>query len=75
MLATNEKILDMYPNTVNTHQTSKTMTTDFGTKINDADHWLKIVGNKGHGPSLLEDQIARERASPRFLNILIPGSC
>lgn len=60
---TNEKILDMCPNIVNVHQ-DKTMTTDFGIKINDADHWLKIVGKSGHGPSLLEDQIARERVSP-----------
>lgn len=63
---TNEKILDMYPNTVNVRQ-DKTMTTDFGTKINDGDHWLKVVGKEGHGPSLLEDQIARERVSPRLL--------
>lgn len=65
---TNEKILDMYPNIVNVHQ-DKTVTTDFGTKINDADNWLKIVSKQGHGPSLLEDHIARERASPRLLVI------
>lgn len=59
--STNEKILDMYPNTVNAQKSSHTMTTDHGTKVDDVDHWLKIVGEKGHGPSLLEDQIARER--------------
>lgn len=67
---TNDKILDMNPNIVDVHQ-NKTMTTDFGTKINDGDHWLKIVGKTGNGPSLLEDQIARERVSPRLLEISI----
>lgn len=68
---TNQKTLDMYPNTVNVHQDTKTMTTDFGTKINDADHWLKITGAKGPGPSLLEDQIARERVCIELFEILI----
>jgi catalase len=69
----NDKILDMYPNTVNAHQTSNTMTTDHGTKIDDADHWLKITGNKGHGPNLLEDQIARERVCIKIPESLILG--
>lgn len=64
---TNEKTLDMYPNTVNAHQTSKTMATDYGAKINDGDHWLKVVGAEGHGPSLLEDQVGRERVCIEFL--------
>ena len=40
-------------------------TTDFGSKIGDVDHWLKIVDPETGraGPSLLEDHIARERVN------------
>lgn len=58
---TNEKILDLYPNTVSFDKGKHTMTTDHGTKIYDIDHWLKVGGPNGQGPNLLEDQIARER--------------
>lgn len=37
------------------------MTTDYGIKISDPDHWLRVGNNKNTGPSLLEDQIAREK--------------
>lgn len=38
------------------------MTTDHGTKVQDTDHWLKAIDANGRvGPSLLEDQIAREK--------------
>lgn len=39
------------------------MTTDFGSKIDDPDHWLKVANEDKIGPHLLEDQQARERAS------------
>ncbi|KAI5843878.1 catalase-like domain-containing protein [Morchella snyderi] len=68
---TNEKILDLYPNTVSFDKNKQTMTTDHGTKVNDADHWLKATGPNGQGPSLLEDQIARERIH-RFDHERIP---
>lgn len=38
------------------------MTTDHGVKVQDTDHWLKAINPDGRaGPSLLEDQIAREK--------------
>jgi catalase len=37
------------------------MTTDYGIKISDPDHWLRVGDNSYTGPSLLEDQIAREK--------------
>lgn len=37
------------------------MTTDYGIKISDPDHWLRVVDAQHNGPSLLEDPIAREK--------------
>lgn len=37
------------------------MTTDYGIKIADPDHWLRVADAKRTGPSLLEDPIAREK--------------
>ncbi|EAW13378.1 spore-specific catalase CatA [Aspergillus clavatus NRRL 1] len=47
------------------------MTTDFGIKISDPDHWLRVVDDKNNGPSLLEDPIAREKIM-RFDHERIP---
>ncbi|KAJ6104315.1 hypothetical protein N7523_010635 [Penicillium sp. IBT 18751x] len=47
------------------------MTTDYGVKISDPDHWLRVGDNKHTGPSLLEDQIAREKIM-RFDHERIP---
>jgi catalase len=45
-----------------TEVTNKTkLTTDFGCPISNTDNWLKAVGPQRTGPSLLEDQIAREK--------------
>lgn len=37
------------------------MTTDFGVKISDPDHWLRVGDAKHNGPPLLEDSLAREK--------------
>lgn len=37
------------------------MTTDFGTKIENTDDWLRVSNNDKTGPMLLEDAIAREK--------------
>ena len=39
------------------------MTTDHGVKISNPDQWLRVVDEKKIGPSLLEDQIAREKVN------------
>jgi len=57
----NEKVLDMWPNTVDATKKSNRMTTDHGVKVQDTDHWLKVTSEKKIGPSLLEDQISREK--------------
>ncbi|GKZ53044.1 catalase A [Aspergillus niger] len=47
------------------------MTTDYGIKISDPDHWLRVVDAQHNGPSLLEDPIAREKIM-RFDHERIP---
>lgn len=37
------------------------MTTDFGTKVENTDDWLRVTNNDKTGPMLLEDAIAREK--------------
>ncbi|KAF9243856.1 catalase-like domain-containing protein [Melanogaster broomeanus] len=49
------------------------LTTDHGVKVSDTDNWLKVIGSNGeqNGPSLLEDQIGREKVH-RFDHERIP---
>ncbi len=63
----NKKTADLQRNTKDQHSNQAT-TTDFGAKVSDLDHWLKIVDEKGNkiGPHLLEDEVARERVSLSF---------
>lgn len=58
----NKKIADLQKNIKDSHSKQNT-TTDYGAKVPDVDHWLKIVDEKGDkiGPHLLEDHIGRER--------------
>lgn len=57
------KAADMAKDTVNVCD-KQHMTTDYGIKISDPDHWLRVADDKRTGPSLLEDQIAREKVMP-----------
>lgn len=54
------KFVDMQKDTVDVHA-KQHMTTDYGIKISDPDHWLRVASDSSTGPSLLEDQIAREK--------------
>lgn len=57
------KAADMAKDTVNIRD-KQHMTTDYGIKISDPDHWLRVVDDENIGPGLLEDQIAREKVIP-----------
>lgn len=59
-LSADGKFADMKKDTVEVNGKSH-MTTDYGIKISDPDHWLRAANEKETGPSLLEDQIAREK--------------
>lgn len=54
------KYADLQKDIVDVHD-KQHMTTDHGAKISNPDQWLRIVDEKKTGPSLLEDQIAREK--------------
>ncbi|KAL5359048.1 catalase-like domain-containing protein [Aspergillus floccosus] len=65
-----KKLVDLEPDTVNVN-TKEPMTTDHGVRISNTDNWLRAVDNQRSGPSLLEDQIAREKIH-RFDHERIP---
>ncbi|KAL7268167.1 catalase 1 [Rhizina undulata] len=69
--STNEKTIDLWNNQVNAEKKGAQMTTDQGLRIYDTDHWLKAAGEYGTGPSLIEDEIAREKIN-RFDHERIP---
>lgn len=56
----NKKMVDLESSTANVH-TKQPITTDHGTKVENTDNWLKTMDGKRTGPSLLEDQLAREK--------------
>ncbi|VDB85010.1 unnamed protein product [Peniophora sp. CBMAI 1063] len=69
-LTNTKKVNDLSKNTV--EATPKTgMTTDHGVPVSNVDDWLKVSNGQNAGPSLLEDQIARERIH-RFDHERIP---
>lgn len=55
-----KKIVDLSRDTVDVH-TNEPQTTDHGVRIENPDNWLKVASGCETGPSLLEDQIAREK--------------
>ncbi|KAL8297339.1 hypothetical protein RB600_002369 [Gaeumannomyces tritici] len=65
-----DKIADLGRNTV-TPSAQGRMTSDAGTRMPSADDWLRVVSDQHTGPSLLEDQLARERIH-RFDHERIP---
>ncbi|GAM39878.1 catalase [Talaromyces pinophilus] len=65
-----KKLIDLSRDTADVHKKTK-FTTDHGVPVSDTDHWLKVVNDKTSGPSLLEDQIAREKIH-RFDHERIP---
>jgi len=74
LTGSNAKINDLAPNIRDSSKHSAKMTSDYGAPISDTDHWLKVVNPQnpnGNGPSLLEDQFAREKIH-RFDHERIP---
>jgi catalase len=70
-MSTNDKIKDLEHDTVDIQHHEPGMTTDHGVAISNTDHWLKVASGDAIGPSLLEDQIAREKIH-RFDHERIP---
>ncbi|KAJ3520830.1 hypothetical protein NM688_g9107 [Phlebia brevispora] len=63
------KIADLQRDLID--QSKGGLTTDHGVKVSDHDNWLKVTDGTHAGPSLLEDQIAREKIH-RFDHERIP---
>jgi catalase len=59
--AQNKKIADLSSDMKDVHDKSWKMTSDFGVKQNNTDHWLGVVSEDKTGPMLLEDPFGREK--------------
>lgn len=56
-----KKVVDLARDTDDVNHSKETLRSDHGVAISDTDHWLRVVDQKHTGPSLLEDQLAREK--------------
>lgn len=61
-LSSNKKVKDLSDRMANPTSNSP-ITTDFGVKVLDTDHWLSASSNSTRGPALLEDGIGREKVN------------
>lgn len=66
-----KKVVDLERDTANIH-TKQPLTTDHGVRVENTDQWLRIVDDKRMGPSLLEDQISREKVLRLLSTIFNP---
>ena len=60
----NPKLADLAKDTYNTEDTNTRITTDFGQKVGNTDHWLSVSTDDRYGPALLEDTHGREKVFP-----------
>ena len=65
IMSTNKKTADMKPNMVEPTSSDR-LTSDFGVRQNNTDVWLHASTGDRQGPALLEDNFAREKASPHL---------
>lgn len=59
----NSKLTDLSNETKDSHDPNVKLTTDWGSKVSDTDHWLTVSTEDQYGPALLEDGHAREKVS------------
>lgn len=60
-----DKFADLAKDTI--EPTNKTkLTSDWGVKQENTDHWLSITNDKHTGPALLEDSFGREKVSSTY---------
>lgn len=58
----NPKLAQLSQHTVNYDASQNArITTDFGTKVSNTDHWLSVSTDDHYGPTLLEDGHGREK--------------
>jgi catalase len=56
-----KKIAQLSANTKDVHDKSWRITSDFGVKQTNTDHWLGVASEDKQGPMLLEDHAGREK--------------
>lgn len=62
-----DKIADLSKDTI--EPTDKThITSDYGVKLPDPEHWLSVSSEDRQGPSLIEDPFSREKVRPHSIN-------
>lgn len=62
-----DKIADLSKDTK--EPTDKThITSDYGVKLPDPEHWLSVSSEDRQGPSLIEDPFSREKVRPHSIN-------
>lgn len=59
----NPKLADISTDIKESHDSNARLTTDWGSKVSDTDHWLTVSTEDQYGPALLEDGHAREKVS------------
>lgn len=59
----NPKLADMSKDTVNSQDSNARITTDWGQKVSNTDHWLAVSTEDKYGATLLEDGHGREKVS------------
>ena len=64
-----KKLVDLERDTADAH-TQQPLTTDHGVRVSNTDQWLRVTKDRRTGPSLLEDQIAREKVNILHVNTL-----
>lgn len=58
-----DKVADLSKDTKK--PTNKThLTSDYGVKLPDPEHWLSVSSEDRQGPSLIEDPFSREKVRP-----------
>lgn len=62
MSSQGDKIADLQKDTVEPTQDTR-LTSDYGVKQNNTDHWLSVATEDRQGPALLEDPFGREKVS------------
>lgn len=61
--SSNPKLADLAKDTTHYDSSKNKMTTDWGNKVSNTDHWQTASTEDHIGPSLLEDNHAREKVS------------
>ena len=62
----NPKLADMSKDMVNSEDTNARITTDWGQKVSNTDHWLSVSTEDKYGATLLEDGHGREKVSSDY---------